>query len=819
MIKDFHDALEIINFNSTYGVAGINPLYANLILYLHEIGVLELGKDEYSQLLVLSINKEFQTNPDIFKNALKYAIKNGFIEKISSRYISLHGSLSGRHDNINRFTVIKFKIIDDNLYIYNQNVFPENRRYLQVTDINGTKVEKIINVFKKENFSNEEIESLIQHKEILSAYGFESEKFEIKINDMDDCINFDDPELKLNSDIFFKAHAKSELLDKGNFTLSISSDGQKTNNSYGYDCNLKLLAMLHGLCKSEEDLNMFENIYRLNIELIGYAGTSDTNLDWMFISSFFIINQEENNDLPNYVYQDLEKKLSLTTQDGPCCIFLDEKSEEQSFGYNVTYDTYGCNDYVYRNGKIDTKMIFHAIRNALAHSSYEVINQDYIRIYGYDEKKDIMNYNFKVKKDIIIEFINKISKFKSFGNLFPICTLEKPIYDNSIIFDNSIINNPDELEQYLKNIIVSSVEIKKYRDLDLLEQFSTKILASVEKKDFLKIYDMYEYDYERKIQHMKLTTSHSMMMTAENIQLMTERELKYFADFEYKKIKLTPEQIEKIKRQINQIKDTFYNHCLYNQHDILTELIKNELDPNRNISEIISDIIKSGNKIDGSIMDTLNEESQKYVNYDKVVKATIIAYLNNILLYSFNRTQTLINEKQKEINHLKKETKKKEEERKKATTRIKDLESMLLYKDNQDKASIIDEKNKKEEESQEALLTINKNREVIASLEEEIKPIKNDDYVNNYSVLKHLRNSLAHGNIFFSDTININNIGQLEIKFIDYYPQKDKSKQPEKSFEGTIKFGALLNCLNQENFIKSLFNNVQEKSSTEAKKR
>ena len=85
-------------------------------------------------------------------------------------------------------------------------------------------------------------------------------------------------------------------------------------------------------------------------------------------------------------------------------------------------------------------------------------------------------------------------------------------------------------------------------------------------------------------------------------------------------IKLTPEQIEKIKQQISTISDTFYNHSAYNQHVIITELIKNELNPSRNISEIISDIIKSKDKTDGSIMDTLNEKSPKYVNYDSSLK-------------------------------------------------------------------------------------------------------------------------------------------------------------------------------------------------------
>ena len=52
---------------------------------------------------------------------------------------------------------------------------------------------------------------------------------------------------------------------------------------------------------------------------------------------------------------------------------------------------------------------------------------------------------------------------------------------------------------------------------------------------------------------------------------------------------------------------------------------------------------------------------------------------------------------------------------------------------------------------------------------------------------------MAHGNIFFSDTINLNDIGDLEITFIDYYPDTT-----DESFKGTIKFRELLTTLSNE---------------------
>ena len=140
-----------------------------------------------------------------------------------------------------------------------------------------------------------------------------------------------------------------------------------------------------------------------------------------------------------------------------------------------------------------------------------------------------------------------------------------------------------------------------------------------------------------------------------------------------------------------------------------------------------------------------------------------------------------------------------------------------IIKDNQGAPELTEEKTKREQEKEEATLKIDENQRIIATLEEEINSIKNNTYVDNYFVLEHLRNSLAHGNIFFSDTIDINKIGQLEITFIDYYPQKDKSKTPIESFRGTIKFSELLSCLNEEKFINSLFNQ-KDKTNVESKK-
>ena len=75
--------------------------------------------------------------------------------------------------------------------------------------------------------------------------------------------------------------------------------------------------------------------------------------------------------------------------------------------------------------------------------------------------------------------------------------------------------------------------------------------------------------------------------------------------------------------------------------------------------------------------------------------------------------------------------------------------------------------------------------------------------VDNSYILRHLRHSLAHGNIFFSDVIDLNNIGELEMTFIDYYPHTNI-----ESFRCTVKLRNLLTTLNNDKFINSIFSTV-----------
>lgn len=822
---NYNDTLQKRMLNWKYYGDNMNPFYSCVISYLIEIGGYKLSKDgsEYEQ--IKKIESILKTNPKIFKEVFKILTQNGFLEDLSFRYEYSNKFYKNRGTE-NHFSILKFKIIDGKLYVYDLITSRENRKYVEIKQINNIDVNELITLLKNDGYTDEEVEVLIQHKEVLQAYGIDSKSYNITLLNDNNLLNMqlDNPNIRLDFSIFFKEHSKSNLLDKSNFNLNIESSD--TNISYGYDSNLKLLSLMHGLCKSQKDLSLFESIYKKNVELLGNGGNTDTNIDWMFMSSFFLLNQEEKNTLPDYLYLDLARKLKLVNSRGAICSFMDENNEEMSYANDVNRSNYGCNDYIFTDGNLDCKMLFHAIRNALAHSSYEVIDKDYIRIYGYNDKK-VMNCNFKIQKNMIIEFINKLSNYNAFGNIFPICTLENPNYDNTSI------QTKEALKSYLESIVISDITDVKYHDLDTLKKLQMYAFYSAQKENTdinenvnYKMLEMFEYDYERKIYYLKMKLQNPMTRKTMQIDSVIKSQLKYFMDYKLEEKKLSESQISKIIDHIGQIADTFYHHSAVNQHEIITELIRNELNPSRNISMIIEDIIKTSSKSDGAIMDMLNDTSTKYIDYDKVIKATVISYLDNILLYNYNEKKVdlsgldfsglkidvdfddLISKKNKRIDDLKSENRNIYKSNKNMKKRLGDITIQLeRVTDENQKARLTEEKQRLETIlSQDNGSRQEKNSIEMTALQEDLEDLKNRR-VDNSCILEHLRNSLAHGNIFFSDTINLNDIGDLEITFIDYYPDTI-----DESFKGTIKFGELLTTLSDEKFIISLFSKINERT-------
>lgn len=788
MVVNYNDVFHARAFQS--GVSVSDSFYYYLSASLLGINVSELKKNVDIYDRIEKFADALKKTPALLKVTIKLLIKDGFFELNHFRYMYNNRFYNQRGEE-NHLSIVKFVIIDNKLYFYDLTTSKENQKLLEVKQINNRDVSEIISIFRQDGYSDKEIASLIQHKEILGAYGIDGTQYNIQVLNDGELINIqlDDPDIRFDFSIFYKEHTKSKLLDKSHFDLSIGAQGKGL--SYGSDSNLKLLSLLHGLSSSADDLALFKSLYDSNTQLLGNESSHDTYLDWMFISSFFLLNQEEKNILPDYLYLGLGRKLKLFDKTGPMCIFLDERNNELSHAGNVNASNCGCNASVFHDDQLDFKMIFHAIRNSLAHSSYEIIDDNYIRVYYYEET---MKHNFKIHKNIVVDFINELSNYNNLGYIFPICSLEEP---NS---SNKPIETREELKKYLLNIEVSDLS----NIVDHMQE---------------------EYDYYELIRNMQFFLSNSITRDAKDIAAETKHCLHRFMDYKLTQIKLTEEQIDKVMKQIDLIADTFYGQGASNQHMIITEIIRSNLNPSRNVSMIIEDIVNTRNKTNGTIMDMLNRDSTKYIDKEKVIKATIIAYLNNILLYNYNEkhvdasgivfTDTsvdlrkVITSKEKRIYDLRHENKNLSEDINKIKKRISDIDKKLQHlkkTDESEKDILISERDALNNQLSQIDLDVIKqlrerNNLEIQLIKEEIEDLKVDKVDSSY-ILEHLRNSLAHGNIFFLDVIDLNNIGELEMTFIDYYPHTNI-----ESFRCVIKLRNLLTTLNNDKFINSIFSN------------
>jgi len=61
-------------------------------------------------------------------------------------------------------------------------------------------------------------------------------------------------------------------------------------------------------------------------------------------------------------------------------------------------DVYGSNEALLTDGRIDYRKFIIRVRHALAHSNYEIINEDFIRLYHYNREQKKLDFNVALNK-------------------------------------------------------------------------------------------------------------------------------------------------------------------------------------------------------------------------------------------------------------------------------------------------------------------------------------------------------------------------------------------------------------------------------------
>ena len=665
--------------------------------------------------------------------------------------------------------------LKDQLYLINKHFSKENQKQILVKKIGDMDAYKAINIIKNyygEIATPEFINMILICPSVLKELGIIENNYTVIIqnNDNEEEISFTEISNNITPDLFYKPHDKNEILKqleiKKDNKTEYRSDNPKLN--YAFDSNIKLLKLLNELSINLNDKLLLEQLYTNISNISNITFNDDTNLDWMIISSYFLLNENKRLNLPNN-YTDYLKEFNFK------CFSI-------------------CDNSI----SIDYEKIVRYIRNSFAHSTYEVIDDEYVRIYGYNEENNTFDYNIVVNKLMVFKIIEDIEFLGNLNNHFPIVGSD---FDKDFIFEPDGIKNEEELIKFLNSRKI--VDVKKYNFKDNFDcswfKYSNKVLEN-----------SCGFDY-----YVGGLTDYSYLENDLNIKL--------------EEYPISEEDIEYILEEINKIGIKFYEYSFYNKNQIIANIYRiRKLGLNVLNNEFLK-IMQTKNKVDNSLIDTLNSSPIEIYNLQNYIKVLVISYLNNMLLYSYNENinvdssqlefsnvmnvdkELLKQGKIKNIEQLQNRKNNILKEKENLIKNIRDKQRQLSNPNFMEKAplEVIENCRKKlieleiklsnwdDEEDKKQILNIDYEIEEIKEL---LLSIDSQEFNINKYILEHLRNSFAHGNISFPNNLDIYNIKNTKILFKDFHP-----KTRNKTFEGEITLGELISQLSNNKYLQSIY--------------
>ena len=158
-----------------------------------------------------------------------------------------------------------------------------------------------------------------------------------------------------------------------------------------------------------------------------------------FVSNNFCLNGNKVSNIENE-FKDILKQLYNT-----------------EYGYN--------SEFINNDNEVDVIKLIVCIRNALAHSNYEILSNQKIRIFSNEKE-----YNFIIDIKLILLIIDEISEFHHNYALWDVedCNVPKKQY----------VSNKDFLN------IIKSFDINESTAKKLLDEFITKFKPIINKRDY-----------------------------------------------------------------------------------------------------------------------------------------------------------------------------------------------------------------------------------------------------------------------------------------------------------------------------------------------
>jgi len=580
-------------------------------------------------------------------------------------------------------------------------------------------------------------------------------------------------------------------------------------NAYFYLCSLKLLNLINRHLNN--NLSKFEQ-EKSNVS------TTEIDYTWSLISTSLLMSEQLNDT--DKLYASLEDESLETIKDllqrtsivipgyskiSECCLLDSQNKTASSFKefiplpssfveeehYNYSSELpdfspdkelyyaelyrqgeerykalmidgpFGCNSSIVKDNVLDIKALMLKVRNAIAHSNYEVIDSNYLRLYHVNKETKQLDFNVILNKEIILTIVDELNelaseKYQTF--------LEDYFYgDNKLLHSTIDLSDNDIISHLLSFEIFDEKDCREF-----LKNAKNNPKFYEENKwhdNFDKLMIIYHlmYDEIRPICDFGIIVN-EYVYRKENGEIEPEyyTKLGYYQYFNSDYYQTNSDSDEKDSYKKNEIKLlllTFLNCCILNGFNI-----------NENSLNISLDF--SQMSIDEKIMNVFANKHLK---------------LNQILVDDITQKISTLQRKIKDLNDKIEE----------GNTNLKlhgDIKNEYYLEKLPQQLELFGRL------KTQSLLERDTFLQTLSEMEKQGDNYNFDKNLSNF-ILRHLRNSLAHGYVSFPNDINLENIGDTTICFKDY----DSNDRTILTFKGEIRLFDLLNILTSEKYVRDIF--------------
>lgn len=589
-------------------------------------------------------------------------------------------------------------------------------------------------------------------------------------------------------------------------------------NMYFYLCGLKLLRLINQQLKKDK---------LPEIGQIKYGKTTaDVDHTWSLISTSLLMS-EHLNDMDK-LYASLEDSSLETIKDllqrtsmvmpgeskvSECCL-LDSQNktassfkefiplpssfvEEEHWDYSSDLPTFspeeeirfaelyrqgeerykalmidglfGCNSSIIKDNVLDIKTLMLKVRNAIAHSNYEVIDNNYLRLYNVNNETKQLDFNVVLNKEIILTIIDELNelaseKYQTF--------LEDYFYgDNKLLHSTVDLSDDDIISHLLSYEIFNEKDCRQF--LRNAKNHPNFYQENEWHDNFDKLMIIYHMMYNQ-IQPICdlgiIVNEHIYRKDNGEIAPEYYTKLGYYQYFNSDYYPTNSDFDDEDSYKKNEIKLfllSFFNCCILNGFN----MNENNLNTCLDFSTMIID------------EDVMNVFIDKHLRH------------NQILTDDINRKLSTLQATIKDLSD-------KIEKGNKNLKLHGDIQNEYYLEKLPQRLKTFDELKK------QALLECEAFSQTLSEMESLGDSYNFNQNLSNF-ILRHLRNSLAHGYISFPNDINLENIEDTIICFKDY----DSNDRTLLTFKGEIRLFDLLNILTSEKYIGDIFGIDVEKEN------